>query len=367
MTKKSTNVFLRALGNATGQVQDDETEPPELVVPVFEEKWAAKRAILEGDDSSLGKSLLQNDFHPVLIFGTRATGKTTFLTSMLAFFTSMPDAGVTITLGDQLSNSEAGILAHESAEKLFHLQVSDYIGGTAPVLNQDPFPFFVPLELRKAGLPSITKVALMESSGELWNVKNHKNHVQKLRTEIIDIYENYPKPLSVIMVVPYAMSEGYTGSDSTIDDKEEFRVSDASLLQTLQIYRRSRPVGIEDQLYFVLTKWDMHTQKIASEEFVNPNDELVEELVLKRFPQSYNFLKAMSLEQGVRCTPYSAGLIGGTTVLEIPKELMPLLQEFPYRLWRWIYANATDGGDLYGTGIRPRGGRISNLFRWLFS
>jgi hypothetical protein len=367
MTKKDNNVFLRALGNAYGQVNDDDKEPMGAAQAVEEQEWVGQEAVSVGEDIPLSMTLLDNGYHPVLIFGTRATGKTTFLTSMLAFFTSMPDSGVTVTLGDQLSHSEAGVLAHESAEKLFHLQVSDYISGTAPVLNQDPFPFFVPLELRKAGLHSITRVALMESSGELWNVKNQKNHVQKLRTEIIDIYENYSKPLSVITVVPYAMSEGYMGVDSSLDDKNEFRISDASLLQTLQIYQRHRPAGIEDQFYFVLTKWDMHTQKIATEEFYNPNEELVAELVEQRFPRSYNFFKGMSHGHGAKITPYSAGLIGGTTVLEVPRHLRPLLQEFPYRLWRWIYANATDGGDLYGSGTRARGGRISNFFRELFS
>jgi len=286
---------------------------------------------------------------------------------MLSFFTSMPDVGVTVTLGDQLSHSEAGALAQESAEKLFHLQVSDYINGTAPVVNQDAFPFFVPLELRKAGLRSITKVALMESSGELWNVGNKKNQVLDLRAEIIDIYQNYPKALSVITVVPYAISEGFTGADSSVNDSGEFKISDASLLQTLQIYQKYRPAGIQDQFYFVVTKWDMHTLNIASEEFFNPAEELIAELVQQRFPRAYNFFKGMSHGHGARCTPYSAGLIGGSTVLEIPRHLKPVLQEFPYRLWRWIYANATDGDDLYDTGPRPQGGRILRFFRELFS
>ena len=62
-----------------------------------------------------------------------------------------------------------------------------------------------------------------------------------------------------------------------------------------------------------------------------------------------------------------SGVIGGTKVLEVPAELRPLLQEFPYRLWRWIYASATDGDDLYSTDARPKGGRVSRFFRELFS
>lgn len=317
--------------------------------------------------SSLGATLFGNGFHPVLIFGTRATGKTTFLTSMLSFFTSMPDAGVTVTLGDQISQTEVGAQAHESAEKLFHVQVSDYLSGTAPAVTQDAFPFFVPLELRKAGETAITKIALMESSGELWQAGNYKNNVLSLRDEILDIYRSYPGPLSVMIVVPYAMSEAYTGEDTREKDLYEFRRSDASLLQALQIYQRNRPTGNRDQFYFVLTKWDMHTQQIASEEFINPDGSLVSSLIEERFPRAFNYFKSMSSEHRSRYTVYSAGLIGGTRVLQVPVSMMPVLQEFPYRLWRWIYANATGGEDLYGVQQRPRGGRIRNFFTDLFS
>ena len=360
---KNNNDFLSALSNPVAK----ESEQPKIIAKIAEEEHQEPNLATTGEEVALGRALLENDLHPVLIFGTRATGKTTFLASMLAFFTSVPDLGVTVTLGDQISNSEAGMLAHERAEKFFHAQVSDYISGTAPVLNQDKFPFFVPLELRKAGMRSITKIALMESSGELWDVSKKKNNVQELRSEIVDIYKNYTRPLSVITVVPYAMSEGYTGADASLDDKAQFQISDASLLQTLQIYQKYRPAGMNDQFYFVLTKWDMHTKKIASKEFINPDESLIYELVEQRFPHAYNYFRNMSQGHSTQCTPYSAGLIGGTRVLEVPRELRPLLQEFPYRLWRWIYANATQGGDLYGTGRPPRGGRFVKFFRELFS
>ena len=373
MSGNTENDFLSALSNPLGQ---DSGNPTDQIASTGEDS----QDLLEDQkptpnvgqpiagDIGLGKSLLMQSFHPVLIFGTRATGKTTFLTSMLAFFRSMPKLGVTVTLGQQLSESEAGALAHESAEKLFHLQVNSFINGTAPELNQDAFPFFVPLELRKLKLKSIIKIALMESSGELWDVKKHKNQVLKLRAEIIDIYKNYTKPLSVIMMVPYAMRDGYTGADNSLEEKAEFQTSDASLLQTLQIYQQNRRAGIKDQFYFVLTKWDMHTQEITTQEFVRPSEELVSDMVEKRFPQAYNFFRAMSHGQGgAKCLPYSAGLIGGTTILEIPHKLRPLLLAFPHRLWRWIYSNATDGGELDGVGDRPRGGPIAKFFRELFT
>ena len=365
MTEKTENPFKLALGGDPHRGIGEAPSPLEPEPVIFSRTDA--KLWPESKGSPLGTTMLVNDIHPVLIFGTRATGKTTFLTSMLGFFTSMPDVGATVTLGDRLSSSEAGTKAHESAENIFHRQVSEYLGGEAPTVTQDPFPFFIPLELRKTGARSATKVALMESSGELWNVGNTKNNVQNLREEILDVYRTYPKPLSVIIVVPYAMSEGYTGEDTGAEDKHAFRLSDASLLQTLQIYQKYRPDGIKDQFYFVLTKWDMHTRKIASKDFLNPADDLVSKLIEDRFPRAFNYFRAMSNDHRARCTPYSAGLIGGTKVLEVPAELRPLLQEFPYRLWRWIYASATDGDDLYGTDVRPKGGRVSRFFRELFS
>lgn len=364
MAEKKINPFQQVLGGGT---VEGPTEPP-ISREAFAGTANAESGSVPADgEPSLGATLFGNGFHPVLIFGTRATGKTTFLTSMLSFFTSMPDAGVTVTLGDQLSKTGVGDQAHESAEKLFHVQVSDYLSGTAPAVTQDAFPFFVPLELRKSGATAITKIALMESSGELWQAGNYKNDVLPLRGEILDIYRNYPAALSVMIVVPYAMSEAYTGADTREMDLHEFRRSDASLLQALQIYQRNRPADNRDQFYFVLTKWDMHTPQIASEEFVNPDDRLVSSLIEQRFPRAFNFFKSMSSDHRSRYTVYSAGLIGGTKVLEVPVALLPVLQEFPYRLWRWIYANATGGGELYDVSERSRGGRIRRFFADLFS
>lgn len=326
-----------------------------------------ERHVHEARGESLGRSLSANGFHPVLIFGTAATGKTTFLTSMLSFFTSTPDVGVTITLGDPISTTEVGMKAHESSEKLFHLQVNNYLNGLAPVQNQESFPFFVPVELRRRRNHELTRIALMESSGELWSVAAKKNFVQELREEIIDVYVNYPYPITVIMVVPYAMSEGYTGEDSSEDDKSTFRDSDIALHQTLQVYQRYRPPQIRDSFYFVLTKWDLHTQILASDEFLNPDDEVVRELVRQRFPRAFGHFENMADQDLAQCTPYSAGLIGGTKILEIPKNLKPALDEFPYRLWRWIYANATNGRDLYEDDVPQQGSRIGRFFRGLFS
>lgn len=365
MTEKTANPFKLALGGdpppGSGATLDALDEAP----IILDDNNADLLPEIMGN--SLGTTMFMNKIHPVLIFGTAATGKTTFLTSMLSFFTSMPDVGATVTLGDRLSDSEAGTQAHESAEKIFHQRVNEYLGGKAPTITQDLFPFFIPLELRKTGNRFATKVALMESSGELWSVQNAPNNVQILRTEILDVYRTYPKPLSVIIVVPYAMSEGYTGQDTSETDKDLFRISDASLLQTLEIYQRHRPEKIKDQFYFVLTKWDMHTSKIASKDFIQPSEELVGKLIEDRFPRAFNFFRAMSNDHQARCTPYSAGLIGGTKVLEVPAHLRPLLHEFPYRLWRWIYATATDGDDLYSSNIRPKGGRVSRFFWGLFS
>ena len=365
MTDKNRAIsdLLKAAGEAQAPREDEFTDSDVYPELMGHDEGHAPEARAE----SLGRSLSSSGFHPVLIFGTSATGKTTFLTSMLSFFTSTPDVGVTITLGDPISTSEVGLKAHESSEKLFHLQVNDYLNGRAALQNQEGFPFFVPVELRKSRSHELTRIALMESSGELWGVDRRNNFVQALREEIIDVYVNYPYPITVIMVVPYAMSEGYTGDDPNENDKEKFRESDIALHQTLQIYQRYRPPRIRDNFYFILTKWDLHTQILASEEFLNPDDEVVRDLVRERFPRAFGHFENMSGDNLAQCTPYSAGLIGGTKILEIPKNLKPALDEFPYRLWRWIYANATNGRDLYEDDTQQRGSRIGRFFRGLFS
>ena len=49
---------------------------------------------------SLSAALETRGYHPVLIFGTRASGKSTLLTSLFSYFQSDPDSQAICILGD---------------------------------------------------------------------------------------------------------------------------------------------------------------------------------------------------------------------------------------------------------------------------
>ena len=337
---------------------------PETALPPLPEVGQVDTVILEtaqpqpepdqGLQQSLSKLLIQKDYHPVLIFGTRASGKSTLLTSLFSYFQTDPQSGASCYLGDWIIPVETveGSLIADEASRFFNRVVSEFHGGKAAETTQFQVPFFIPIVVKPNTKKPTVKVAILESSGEFYQVNTDSaRYHPELRAEIKDVYENYPGPLSIIIIAPYIMSEAYSGEVIVGDKvKEEFRLSDDALLASLQNYQRYRKNPDNDRMNFLLTKWDVHTEGLSDRKFVEPPPGLVEHLIRERFPKSWisfgNLTDASSNAMGVM--PYSAGLISGNDALPIPPAFKGRMNIFPNKLWNWIYLGASNGKALYG-------------------
>ena len=310
---------------------------------------------ITGDDvTSLSALLVDKNYHPVLIFGTRASGKSTLLTSLFSYFQTDPKSAASCYLGEWIIPVEtvAGSMIADEASRFFNRVVSDFHSGTAAASTQFILPFFIPVVIKPNNKKPTINVALFESSGELYQVnKDSSRYHPDLRPEIKEIYENYSGTLSIVIIAPYIMSEAYSGLEIA-DEKitEEFRLTDDALLASLQNYQKYRKFPEKDRLNFILTKWDVHMDGISNKGFVEPPEGLVEHLIHQRFPKAWvNFgnLKDASNNSMV-VMPYSSGLISGREALPIPTQFKARINIFPRTLWNWIYIGASNGIPLYG-------------------
>jgi hypothetical protein len=313
----------------------------------------------------LSAALETKGYHPVLIFGTRASGKSTLLTALFSYFQSDPESQATCILGDWIipTDTTVGAQLADEASRFFNRVVSEFHSGNAAPSTQFELPFFIPVVVHPSNGSPVVKLAILESKGEFYQVNpDSARYFPELREEITDIYQNYNGAISVIIVAPYVMSEAYTsteGEPTALGD--EFKLADDALLASLQSYLKHRQHPELDRFNFILTKWDVHTKGINTPTFYNPPGGLVESLVSKRFPKAFTVFQNFSDSKGDRLSlmPFSAGVISGNDALPTPQKFRPIMHRFPNRLWNWLYMGAANGKPLYE---KSSAGRSKSFF-----
>jgi hypothetical protein len=320
-------------------------------------------------DFSLSEQLLENEYHPVLIYGTRASGKTTLLTSLFAYMNFDLSAPGTCKLGKEIipQNSDYGRRVLSEARDIFENDVPNFYRGITAKSTRLETPIFIPLEFipRSTGAP--VKIAFMESQGEFYHVdsENRKGEIQ-LKKEVLDIYKYYPEGLSIILVAPYSLSSRYEDVETSDIEKRELESSDQSLYASLLKYNemRAEKYKSKDRFIFILTKWDEFTQGPNNENFLDPTEELVVEQIAQKFDMSWPYFQSLPKSIPKNSMHYCAGIISGSDKLPTPAQYKRAMSKFPSSLWRWIYDNATTSL----TPPEPDRGQslLKNTFRKLF-
>jgi hypothetical protein len=137
----------------------------------------------------LAQNMSESGYHPVIIFGTSSSGKSSLLGSLLASFQIDATHEIGISLGDSLMphDSPDGERANQYASALYYRSVQEYIGGKGHQATKVDIPFFVPVIIRPKDRNPI-KFALMESNGEWYKPKpSTEQYFQQLRKEVESI------------------------------------------------------------------------------------------------------------------------------------------------------------------------------------
>jgi hypothetical protein len=333
---------------------------PELSIAIDDE-MAASAFI----DVSLAESLVQKGYHPVMLFGTAASGKSSMLASLFHYLQTDPWSEAICLLGEWILPIETneGASVAEEASRFYNHVVMNFNRGQAAPSTRNEVPFFIPVVLRpNNGKPDI-KIAFLESRGEDYKIKAETiEYFPKLKNEILDVYRHYPDPISLLIISPYTLKDAYSEEEIERPGDAQFNEVDQSLYGALQSYQKDRQWPERDNYLFVLTKWDVHTGGLGNPEFANPPAGLVEKLIKERYPLAWNLYRNMPKGGNSNSMQYSSGLMNGDGVVTVPDRFRPSINKFPRALWNWLYINASGGTALYGP---KKTDKSTGLFGWL--
>jgi hypothetical protein len=338
----------------------DEDDQHQYAQNAFDQTGSSERL-------SLARSLVEKKYHPVMIFGTAASGKSSMLASLFHYLQNDPRSQAICMLGEWILpiDTKEGATVAEEVSRFFNRAVMNFNNGDAvPRTRTDTVPFFIPVVLRpNNGKPEV-RIAFLESSGENYRINSDSaNYFPGLKDEISDVYRNFRGALSILVVAPYTLKDAYTDQEIETPDDEQFQIVDQSLYGALQSYQRERRWLDMDNYMFVLTKWDVYTGGISNPEFSNPPLGLVEKVIGERYRLSWNFYRTMPKKGHSNSMQYSSGLITGDSVVAVPDKMKPAINKFPRALWNWLYRNATGGMVLNGPSEGEK--KPNGLTGWL--
>lgn len=342
--------------------------------PAFEEKLAPAVESIHRPDPyrpqavTLAQCLSDKGYHPVMLFGTAASGKSTLLASLFHYLKTDPWSEAIYVEGEAILpiDTVEGASVAEEAKRFFKQVAIRSKQGKALDSTRNLVPFFIPVILRpNNGQPDI-RLAFLESRGEDYKIKEDletAEYYPQMKNEILDVYRNYAGALSVLVIAPFTLRDAYAESEQGNDtEREDIRIADESLYGALHAYQANRQWMDRDNHLFVLTKWDAYAGGLANPDFENPPVGLVEKLINERYEHAWNLFRKMRKGGNSKTMQYSAGLISGSEFFEVPDSMKPKMNRFPRALLDWLYVNATGGTHLYGVAKEKK---ESGSFGWL--
>ena len=344
----------------------DSTEPTDTKHPINHEKDTLNYlSVNEGlvsdseikeDFAGIGKMIAEEmeeqDYHPVVIFGTSNAGKSTLLSSLFRYLKlDIPDKSISIRLGNPLIPTDTlyGKGVYNEAVTFFNKGVQEFINGTANLATKNKTPFFIPIIITPTDNSPEIKFAFMESNGEWYQpLKNNGEYAPELhpelQLEINAILRFFKNSISFIYLAPVTQVNTYTDSkEDSFINKE--KIADASLAiegvtksyENLRIYRAN------DSHIFLVTKWDasMELKNLTPEKlrYITPAElALFTNKNYKQGLASFNMLNVNKSQKWHM--QYCAGIMSQRNISE-NSDYKPVLNNYPRTLWNWLYGNAT--------------------------
>ena len=327
---------------------------------------------------TLAAALEAEGYHPVVVFGNAASGKTSLLLSLLAYIKTVPSLDCGFILGDPVLDvdTEYGNYLKILADQFFGRRTQDFIEGRASPKTNIDYPFVIPLILRPRGRPEF-RVAFVESNGEWYRPNRDDDRLfPALKTQLEDFLRSYQKGVSFLHLIPYTQTAVRMSGSSKIQDKEQIAEASLAIAGALTAYETVRLDKSRDRHLMLVTKWDAH--KVPGSDLygvLNGPSDAALPFVSQNYGQAYAAYRGLNLrEDQCNLTVYCSGLISGQDVLTLSmdNDLRPSVLRFPRRLWGWLYRHALeDAGNInvpYGPfpgDIDPRPSFWQRFINWL--
>jgi hypothetical protein len=307
---------------------------------------------------NLARALLAGGYHPVILFGTAFSGKTSLLLSLFSALISEPRLETGLVLCDPIlgSGSSLGRKLHDDAVRLFEVGTQAFIAGEQTPKTSLTLPFFIPVEVRPAGKP-VQRFAFLESSGEWYRPLGERGQrigelerlFPKLRSEIETFIASFQGGISFVYLTPYTQSFVGSARDNS-HEASEIHSASLAIKGVLEAYDRCRlNHRLNDRHLMLVSKWDAHsTHHTDRVEGVQEDRAALHDFCVRNYAQAMTAFKGISVDPGQRqLNAYCSGIINerGLLQLQHDDDLRGVVMGYPVRLWNWLYQNALSASD----------------------
>lgn len=298
----------------------------------------------------IAEKMQDHGFHPVVIFGSPNSGKSTMLQSLFGYLMTEVDQGVGIYLDESMipEGTAYGRFARDSAHAFFYRGMQEFIDGLAEQKTRARAPFFIPVRIVPPNKPEV-RIAFMESDGEWYRPrKETARYYQELKEEINGVLLNYQRGITFLHVAPYTQLKTWTSErGSEEQNKLEIRDADSALVGALNSYEAVRPFKTDDAHMMIMTKWDARKpdgeHESLEEALLNVTDAALSAALVSQYQQGFSAFNSLQIPKDrKRLMRYCAGIMREREVVP-PKtpELQAALNLYRQNLWNWLYSNAT--------------------------
>jgi len=343
-----------------------EKNPPterEILKPRGVDQGAAKFS--SGELSSLGRELAnamqEEGYHPVVLFGTNNSGKTSILMSLFATLSVEPQLETGLSLCDPILGTRTDIAKylHKEAQHTFEIKTEAFLAGEKIPKTSTSLPFFIPVEFRPPDGRSAVKFAFLESNGEWYrplisdgtSLSDTEQLYPELRKEIEDFIASYQQGMTFIYTAPVTQGEVYTQADKTFDT-DEIRYASMAIRGVLKSYDSIRANGrTNDKHLMLVTKWDAVSARDADRAAgIEEDRDAVLDFCNRKYNQALSAFQGLNLRsEQKRINAYCAGMINKSGLIRAASDdpVTGIIASYPVRLWEFLYKNALEAaGDV---------------------
>jgi hypothetical protein len=294
-----------------------------------------------------GKRMDQENIHPVLIFGTSESGKSTLLLSLLSYGQKSPEIAACVSNKPILPPADPdSAKAHSEATAFFTDEVGKFRKGDLTYLTQRTDPLFIPIDIAPKNDARNLRFAFLEGDGEWYTMQTAADRtkyqvIPDLKKPISQILNSYSKGISIIFVAPCFEP----------NPKKPIQLSRDSLVALVpEIENKRASVSPADNWLLVLSMWDglyppgdpighfygaSSTAALAS-----LRDGGINGAGGMQSPLWAAFTRLAGRSgSGRALMPYSAAWINNKTIMNNANHA-PTFDRFNRTLWNWLYGNA---------------------------
>lgn len=327
---------------------------PRAAVDLQSGEAPISNADLKALGSDLARVMQNEGYHPVVLFGTNNSGKTSILMSLFATITNEPVLDTGLSLCDPILGSRNDLARelHREAQHTFEIKTQAFLAGEKIPKTRTRLPFFVPVEFRPPDGKQPIKFAFLESNGEwyrpLISDGRSLNSIDKLypdlREEIEGFISGFQDGITFIYAAPVTQAEVYSASENTYDNSE-IHYASLAIKGVLQIYDRIRANGrANDKHLMLLTKWDHQSARAADRsEGIEEDHADVQAFCQRNYAQALAAFQGLNLSKEQRnINAYCAGMINERGLLPLKHDdpVRGVIASYPVRLWTYLYKNA---------------------------